>query len=481
MDTLKRHPLLWITALAALLRLPTLAVESLWYDETFTAWLASLPLNNLIAAAQGDVHPPTWYLLEWLVVHALGPNEFALRLISALAGIALVPAVWRLAQTTGLDRAAQGAAALVTAVAPFAVYYSQEARAYSLLYLLTTLATIALLERRWAWLVITATAALYLHNLACLYIAALAWLGLYHHRGTKGYYLAFTAIGLAWLPWVIWGLIPQSSVIAAGGFWVRPPTYGTPVYILTAWLFTEKANLLFAVTVPLLALAILGPFLFGDKSSSRPKIDLLALLLIPLGLAIIGSMLFNPILVARVIGSSAIVLYLLIAPRLRRAPAPLLGCLALVLIAFYATYWGTDRIGRYPWNFGHPPNVVIEPTDGIFHANLATYIVYHYYLPDVDQAVWQQANDLSQSLTDQTKIAMQMEQAQFEDVACSHQRWWVTFYENPTTGPAERAEIARIVKQYHGQQMATILKNELVNARIYLLQDVCSQTVEVYP
>lgn len=479
MDTLKRHPLLWITALAALLRLPTLAVESLWYDETFTAWLASLPLNNLIAAAQGDVHPPTWYLLEWLVVHALGPNEFALRLISALAGIALVPAVWRLAETTGLDRAAQGAAALVTAVAPFTVYYSQEARAYSLLYLLTTLATIALLERRWAWLAVTVTAALYLHNLACLYIAALAWLGLYHHRGTKGLYLAFTAIGLAWLPWVIWGLIPQANAVHSG-FWVRPPTYGTPVFVLTGLIFSEKALLLAYVTVPLLALA-LGPFLFGDKSGSGPKIDLLALVLIPLGLAVIFSMLSTPILVTRIVGSSAVALYLLIAPLLPRAPAPLLGAAALVLITFYATYWGTDRIGRFPWDFGLPPNVVIDPVDGIFHANLATYIVYRYYLPDVEQAVWRQANDLSQSLTDQTKIAMQMEQARFEDVACNHQRWWVTFYENPTTGPAERAEIARIVTQYHGRQMATILKNELVNARIYLLQNVCLPTAEVYP
>lgn len=478
MDTIKRFlpcspaPLLLCTALAALLRLPTLAIENLWYDETFTAWLAALPLNNLLAAAQGDVHPPTWYLLEWLVVRTLGHDAFSLRLLSALAGIALVPAVWRLAQTTGLDRAAQGAAALVTAIAPFMVYYSQEARAYSLLYLLTTLATSALLERRWLLLVVTATFALYLHNLAVLYIAGLGWVALWRFRSPaplllRSPLLAFAAIGLLWLPWVIWGLIPQAGAVA-GGFWVRPPTYGTPVYVLTALLFGEKANLLFCITVPLLAL---GLFYASSQAGNSPKIELLALIVIPLGLAIIGSMIFRPILLPRVIGSSAIALYLLIAPLLPRSPAPLLGCLALVLLIFYATYWGSDRIGRYPWNFGHT-NVVIYPLDGIFHANLATYIVYHTYLPN-DQFVWRQANDLSQSLTDETKAAMQMKQAQFEAVACRHSRWWVTFYENPTTGAAEKAEIARIVARYHGQQAATILQNRLVNARIYLLQNPC--------
>ena len=74
---------------------------------------------------------------------------------------------------------------------------------------------------------------------------------------------------------------------------------------------------------------------------------------------------------------------------------------------------------------------------------------------------------------------MGMNQAQFDDdVACRHSRWWLTFYENPTTGPAERAEIARLVKKYHGQQAAHILKNDLVNARIYLLENVCQQTAE---
>lgn len=478
METLKQRPLLLITALAALLRLPTLAVESLWYDEAFTAWLSSLPLNNLIAASQGDVHPPTWYLIEWMMVHALGHNEFALRLISALAGIALVPAVWRLARNLGFDRAAQGAAALVTAVAPFAVYYSQEARAYALLYLLLTLAAVAMLERRWPWFILAAVGTLYLHNLAVLGLWALVWVGLYRFWRVPWLYVSIAAIGLAWLPWIIWGLIPQSQAVSSG-FWVRPPTYGSPIFVLTALFWSEKALLFGAVTVPLLAIALLGPVLCGQPGCHGLRVEALAFLIIPLGLGVIISLVVTPILLPRIVGFSAIGLYLILGQGWaagRQIGGPKLAlCFGAVLVTFYITYWGTDRIGRYPWDFGLPPNVV-KADDGIYHANLATYIVYRYYLPN-EQVVWRQANDLSQSLTDPTKTAMQMHQANFEDVACRHRRWWLAFYENPTTGPAEQAEIARLVETYQGRQVTTILKNQLVNARLYLLQNVC-QTAE---
>lgn len=470
MDTLTQRPLMWITLLAALLRLPTLAIESLWYDETFTAWLANLPLDNLIKAAQGDVHPPTWYLIEWAMVHALGSEDFVLRLVSALAGVALVPAVWRLAKNLGQSPTGP---ALITAVAPFAVYYSQEARMYSLLMLVLTLALIALLEQRWPWFVACSIFALYLHNLAVLSMAAICWVGIYRFWRNGWLWAAFSAIYLAWLPWLLFGLLPQASAVSSA-FWVRPPTPGTPVFVLVSLFWSEKALLLAWVTVPLLALGLYR------AAPGCPK-ELLALLLIPLALAVIVSA-YTPILVPRIVAFAAIPLYLILGLGWTPArPWPALAAAPMIatLIAFYGLYWSTDRIGRYPWDFGLPPNVV-KATDGIFHANLATYIVYHYYLSN-EQFVWRQANDLSQSLTDQTKAAMEMQQAQFDDVACRHNRWLLTFYENPTTGPAERVEIARLVKKYHGQQAAHILKNDLVNARIYVLDNVCQQSAKATP
>jgi len=475
MEWIKQHrSLILITGLAALLRIPTLTMESLWYDEAFTAWLSSLPLDRLIAGAMGDVHPPTWYIIEWVVIHLLGRSEFSLRIVSALAGIALVTAVYRLALAFNLDRPRALASAALAAVAPFLVYYSQESRAYSLIFLLTTIATIAVLERRHWLLIVSATLALYLHNLVIFYIAALAWLALYR-RADWRMLASFAAIGILWLPWLVWGLSGQVSDVQ-DGFWVRSPTIGTPFFLLTCFLFSNKAILFFAVTVPVLALALaLG------LSHPGPKVEFLGLILIPLSLILILSRVVVPITGDRFIGSSAIILYLLISPALiptRWPPRPwsryiLPAMFGLVLIGFYATYWGTARIGRYPWDFGLDQfQLERRSDDGIFHANLATYIVYQYYLPN-DQAVWKQANDLGQSLTDGTKWAMDMSQAQFEEVACNHPRWWLAFYENPTTSDRERGEIQRIIDTYHGQKVSTILKNELVDARIYLIDQPC--------
>lgn len=484
---MKKHALTYITLLGAALRLGTLTVEFLWYDETFTAWLAGLPLPNLISATMGDVHPPTWYMIEWIMVHIFGDSAISLRLISALAGIALIPTVYSLARAFDFDHKRSLASAALAAVAPFLVYYSQEARPYSLIFLLTTLATLAVVQRRWWLLIVTATAAMYLHNLTVLYIAALAWLALLRwwtdRRMLAQIVLSFGLIGVLWLPWVIWGLLGQVSDVT-NGFWVRVPTLGTPIYILTAWLWSNKANLFAFVTVPILTIAIIRSLNIDRKI----LVQLLGLLLIPLGLAVIMSVLFVPVLVERVIGSSAVALVLLIAPALiptsldqplTRYALP--AVFVFTMTVFYVAFYATDQVGRYPWDLGLDRfKMEQRPGDAIFHANLSTYMVYTYYLPQIPQIIWYQSNDLSQSLTDNTKLAMDMHQAQFDEVACTHPRWWIAFYENPTTSPTERAEIERIISQYGGRFRSTIITNELVNARMYLVDKPCKLT-EVTP
>ncbi len=77
---------------------------------------------------------PLWYVLEWGVSRVLGTGAVALRLLSALAGIATVPVAWAIGrelQGPPTRRAAIVTAALV-AGSPLLVWYSQEARAYAL-------------------------------------------------------------------------------------------------------------------------------------------------------------------------------------------------------------------------------------------------------------------------------------------------------------------------------------------------------------
>jgi predicted membrane-bound mannosyltransferase len=80
----------WLLGLLLLLglalRLAGLGNDALWYDEVFTGRLANLDLLSLVRATRWDVHPPLWYLIEWLAVRLIGNEPTGLRLPAALFG-----------------------------------------------------------------------------------------------------------------------------------------------------------------------------------------------------------------------------------------------------------------------------------------------------------------------------------------------------------------------------------------------------------
>ena len=140
-------PLVALTIGAAALRLSTLGLQSFWYDEAFTPVHVLHPSlwATLRSVAHSENSPPLWYLLEWVDSRILGTGEVALRLPSALAGIALVPVAWAIARELAGRRAAIACAALV-AVNPLFVWYSQEARVYELFALTSALAMLCFLR-----------------------------------------------------------------------------------------------------------------------------------------------------------------------------------------------------------------------------------------------------------------------------------------------------------------------------------------------
>ncbi len=107
--------------------------------------------SGLGATLKSLVHsentPPLWYLLAWADARVLGDGALALRLPSALAGIATVPVVWAIGSELAGRRAALIGAALV-AVNPLFVWYSQEARAYGLFVFFAALAMLCFARLR---------------------------------------------------------------------------------------------------------------------------------------------------------------------------------------------------------------------------------------------------------------------------------------------------------------------------------------------
>jgi mannosyltransferase len=142
----KWWPLAALVVLATLLRLCTLDLQSFWYDEAYVPVHTLHP--SLVATLRSVEHrentPPLWYALTWAWSRIFGTGMLALRLPSALAGIATVPAAWGIGQQLSGRRAAIATAALV-ATNPLFVWYSQEARAYGLFVFMAALAM-------WCWL-----------------------------------------------------------------------------------------------------------------------------------------------------------------------------------------------------------------------------------------------------------------------------------------------------------------------------------------
>jgi uncharacterized membrane protein len=89
-----------------------------------------------------ELTPPLYYLLAWVWAQAFGTGEAALRLLSALAGIATVPAMYLTGAKLSSRRVGLAAAALA-ACNPLLIWYSQEARSYALLVVLATLSLLA--------------------------------------------------------------------------------------------------------------------------------------------------------------------------------------------------------------------------------------------------------------------------------------------------------------------------------------------------
>ncbi len=127
---------LWLVLLvvaAAVLRFCTLGVQSFWTDEGFTVVIVSHAFGGILGAVRRtESTPPLYYYVAWLWRTAFGDGAVGLRSFSALLGTLTVPVTFAAASELFSRRVGLLCAALV-AFSPLLVWYSQEARAYSML------------------------------------------------------------------------------------------------------------------------------------------------------------------------------------------------------------------------------------------------------------------------------------------------------------------------------------------------------------
>lgn len=134
-----------VVVLGAVLRIVPLMQREYWYDESFTGVTVRQPLAQMMDIIVHDVHPPMyyWLLKGWTVV--AGSTPLALRMFSVMFGVALIVLAYvAVRRWTKTSQWPAVAAALVLAINPFFVNYSQEARMYALLAFFLLLAALLL-------------------------------------------------------------------------------------------------------------------------------------------------------------------------------------------------------------------------------------------------------------------------------------------------------------------------------------------------
>ncbi len=121
-----------ILLLGFALRLYHLGANSLWYDETVSMYLAQSDLAELLRHTAGDIHPPLYYILLHAWGLAAGYSGFAAAFFSLGFGVLLIAVVWRVTRAWFPAAAIASVAALLVALSPYNIWYSQEVRMYTL-------------------------------------------------------------------------------------------------------------------------------------------------------------------------------------------------------------------------------------------------------------------------------------------------------------------------------------------------------------
>ncbi|UJX40317.1 glycosyltransferase family 39 protein [Desulfovibrio sp. JY] len=134
-DWAERLVLAAILAVAACLRLYHLETPTMWWDEIVVPLTARFPVSYILDFSRHcEMHPPLYHLFIKAVEWA-GISDFALRLPSALCGLAAVYAAWRLFGRL-YDRAVGLVAAAFLAGSAMQVWHVRQVRPYAILTLL---------------------------------------------------------------------------------------------------------------------------------------------------------------------------------------------------------------------------------------------------------------------------------------------------------------------------------------------------------
>lgn len=205
------------------LRLPNLN-ESLWNDEIWSTRVLIGNLSALIHTTIDDRHPPFYQAFMFAWIRMFGDSELSVRIPAFLCGILAVLLVHEFASRL-VERKTALLASFLLAVSPAHIWYSQEARSYSLLLSFLLLSLIAYLKLKepaphWIWFPLyfgSLFSCALTHYYLAVYVVLISAICLLERHRRKRFILAINFLILVCLAaWVIAILVRTGAPIGGG-------------------------------------------------------------------------------------------------------------------------------------------------------------------------------------------------------------------------------------------------------------------------
>jgi len=214
--------LLLIVLLALALRLYRLDAQELWGDESVSVSARRLSETQVLLG-RTDVHPPLYFFTLREAMIPLGDSLFAIRFVSAFWGVLVAPLVYRIGKRTLNDRVGV-LAALIAAVSALQVFYSQEARMYTMATAWTAASLWCTVELLWrsgpsspallpvrskeAWIafILTSLIGMYTHYFVAFVVSAEGLALLWAARRDRAMFIrlavATAIVSVVYAPWI---------------------------------------------------------------------------------------------------------------------------------------------------------------------------------------------------------------------------------------------------------------------------------------
>jgi uncharacterized membrane protein len=444
----------------------------------------------MIAATAGDVHPPLWYLIEWIVYHLLPLPAWAIRLPALIFSMMAIYMFVLVCNSLLIPARVQVAATFLMSILPMQIWYAQEGRMYALLEFLVLAALYAGLQRKWITLGLIGTAMLYTQNYSIFYLAVIGFVLLVlDWSQIKKVFISLATAGTLYLPWAF--VVANQITEINGRYWIMDAGPGAVLGAVYKQFFASAmlAPGLIPSYVVVFAVLIIGAYSLVITHSQKQLCEISFVVpmmaFAPLAIAWIVSLLWQPVLLFRPLIGISPFLYLIAAwPLSSVQPIPAMSSGKVYAACFIVPLLGMGTIGYFQ-------NIAAMKGEGAVSPMLDTldYVRSHwqegdviYYTDDGPMInIMPYAADLPQykmpacdervgyapvlgSLSDSTREALGIKIVDLDDV--KYHRAWIFAPRSPLHPKCYDDQIAQLAPE--GEQIITVDDNDYITSGVWL-------------